>query len=296
MAKLFRRLSYLLRQRLVERELAQEVEFHRALHAEQLQRSGLDTESARRESARVMGNMTLAREDAQSIWIGRPLEAIWQDVRYAARSLRRNTFFSVVAVLTLAIGIAANVAMFSVIDAILLRPLPYRDPGRLVLIWVTDPARNVHEGATSFPTLTDWRRENKSITDLAFWRERAGNITGGGEPERVLGALASANLFRLLGVPPLLGRTFTADDERNREAVVVLSHRLWQRRFGGATSALGHMLEVDGRPLKIIGVMPPAFQFPTRDVQHWEPAALMSSWSTKPPVAERSWGNRQAEL
>lgn len=296
MSKLFRRVWYLLRQRRLERDLAQEVEFHRALHAEELQRRGLDMESARRESARVMGNMALAREDARRIWIGHALDGIWQDLRYAARSLRRNLFVAAVAVLTLSIGVAANAAMFSVINAILLRPLPYSDPDRLVLIWVADPARNIHEGATSFLTLTDWRRENKRITDLAFWQERAGNITGGGEPERVVGALASANLFPLLGVAPLVGRTFTAEEERQREAVVVLSHRLWQRRFGGATSALGQMLEVDGRPLQIIGVMPQGFQFPTGDVQHWEPATLMSAWSSKPPVAERSWGNRQAEL
>ena len=297
MFKLFRRIAYLFRQRSVERDLAQEVEFHRTLHAEHLQRHGLDAESARRASARVMGNMTLAREDARHIWIGRALDAVWQDVRYAARSLRRNMLFAGVAVLTLGLGVAVNAAMFSVINAILLRPLPYSDPDTLVLIWVADPPRNIHEGATSYLTLSDWRRENTSLTDLAFWRERAGNITGGGsEPERVVGALASANLFSLLGVSPVVGRTFTADEERKREAVVVLSHRLWQRRFGQATSALGQMLEVDGQLLEIIGVMPEGFQFPTPDVQHWEPATLMSGWSSKPVVAERSWGNRHAEL
>jgi predicted permease len=296
MTKLLRRLSYLLRQHRVERDLAQEIEFHRTLQAEQLQRNGLNAESAVRESVRVMGNMALAREDARHIWLGRAIDAVWQDVRYAARSLRRNKFFAAVAVLTLAVGISANAAMFSVINAILLRPLPYSDPDRLVLVWVADPARNIHEGPTSFLTLTDWRRENKSLSDLAFWQERAGNITGGVEPERVVGAFASANLFPLLGVPPLVGRTFTADEERKREAVVVVSHRLWQRRFGGARGALGQTLEIDGRPLRIIGVMPPGFQFPTRDVHHWEPATLMSSWSSKPPLAERSWGNRQAEL
>ena len=256
MAKLLRRLSYFLRLRRVERDLVEEVEFHRRLHAEQLQRRGLDAEAARRESARLMGNMALARDDARSIWIGHGLDGIRHDVVFAARSLRRNVFFAAVSVVTLGVGVAANAAMFSVINAILLRPLPYWDADRLVLVWVADPARNIHEGATSFPTLTDWRRESKSFTDLAFWQERAGNITGAGEPERVVGALTSANLFPLLGVPPLVGRTFTAEEERKREAVVVLSHRLWQRRFGGANSALGQILEVDGRPLQIIGVMP----------------------------------------
>jgi putative ABC transport system permease protein len=296
MLQLLRRIKYLLQQRRVDSDLAQEVEFHREMHAERFERDGLDRATAHSLSLRVMGNVTLAREDARHIWLGRVLDGISHDVRYAVRSLRRNMFFAVVAVLTLGAGVAANAAMFSVVNAILLRPLPYSDPDRLVLIWVADPARNIHEGATSYLTLTDWRRENRSLTDLAFWHERAGNITGGSEPERVVGALASANLFTLLGVPPLVGRTFTADEERRREAVVVLSHRLWQRRFGGAISALGQMLEVDGRPLQIIGVMPPGFPFPTRDVQHWEPATLTSAWSSKPAVAERSWGNRQAEL
>jgi len=296
MFKLFRRIKYLLQQSRVDRDLAQEVEFHRAMEAERLERDGLDRATAHSMSVRLMGNVTLAREDARQVWIGRACDRLWQDTRYAFRSLRRNVFFAAVAVLTLALGIAANTAMFSVIDAILLRPLPYADPDRLVLVWTADPARNIHEGATSYLTLNDWRTSNRSLADLAFWRERAGNITSGGEPERVVGALASANLFSLLGISPVVGRTFTVDEERERQAVVVLSHRLWQRRYGGAASAVGQILEVDGRQLHIIGVMPEGFHFPTKDVQHWEPATLMSAWSVKPVVADRSWGNRQEEL
>jgi len=296
MLKLFRRIRYLVQQRRADSDLVQEVEFHRAMQAERLERDGLDRAMAHGVSVRLMGNVTLAREDARQVWIGRAYDRIRQDTCFAFRSLRRNVFFAAVAVLTLALGIAANSAMFSVIDAILLRPLPYTDPDRLVLVWTADPARNIHEGATSYLTLNDWRRANKSFADLAFWRERAGNITGGGVPERVVGVLASSNLFELLGIPPVVGRTFTADEERDRDAVVVLSYRLWQRRFGGAVSAIGQTLAVDGRPLQIIGVMPEGFRFPTKDVQHWEPATLMSAWSTKPAVADRSWGNRHAEL
>jgi predicted permease len=296
MLKLLRRIRYLAQQRRVESDLAQEVEFHRAMEAERLERDGLDRAMARSASVRLMGNVTLAREDARQVWIGRAYDRTRQDTRFAFRSLRRNVSFTAIAVLTLALGIAANSAMFSVIDAILLRPLPYADPDRLVLVWTADPARNIHEGATSYLTLNDWRGANKSFADLAFWRERAGNITGGGVPERVVGVLASSNLFELLGMPPVAGRTFTADEERDREAVVVLSYRLWQRRFGGAANAIGQTLAVDGRPLQIIGVMPEGFQFPTKDVQHWEPATLMSSWSAKPVVADRSWGNRQEEF
>ena len=195
MLKLFRRLRYLALQTRSEAELREELEFHRTARQQHLQREGMSESDADDASRRALGNMVLAREDARQVWIGRACDRLWQDTRYAFRSLRRNVFFAAVAVLTLALGIAANTAMFSVIDAILLRPLPYADPDRLVLVWTADPARNIHEGATSYLTLNDWRSSNRSLADLAFWRERAGNITSGGEPERVVGALASANLF-----------------------------------------------------------------------------------------------------
>jgi putative ABC transport system permease protein len=296
MLKLFRRLRYLLRQQSLNDELRDELEFHRLERQRQLEREGLQPVEAEQASRRALGNLTLAYEDSRSVWVASWLERLCQDIRYATRSLRRNAFFASVAVLTLALGIGASAAMFSVIDAILLRPLPYADANRLVLIWTADPVRNIHEGATSYLTLSDWRNENETFTDLAFWRERAGNITNGGEPERVVGALASANLFQLLGISAEVGRTFTVDEERERAAVVVLSHRLWQRRFGGDPGTIGETLEIDGRPLRIIGVIPERFHFPTKDVQHWEPATLMSTWSAKPVVADRSWGNRHEEL
>ncbi len=296
MLRLFRRIEYLLRQRRLDRDLAEEVEFHRAMEAERLANDGVDRTTAHRLSVRVMGNVTLAREDARHVWIGQNCDRVWQDVRYTIRSLRRTKFFAAVAVMTLALGIGSNAAMFSVVNAILLRPLPYADPDRVVLVWTADPSRSIHEGSTSFLTLTDWRRENTRLADLAFWRERAGNITGSGEPERVVGALASANLFSLLGAKTVIGRTYTNDEQRTREPIVVLSYRLWQRRFGGSPDAIGQAIEVDGRRLRIIGVMPDGFRFPTPDVQHWEPATLMSAWSPKPAVADRSWSNRHAEI
>jgi predicted permease len=295
MLKLIRRLRYLVRLRHVEADLREELEFHRAERQRQFEREGIPTSEAVHASRHALGNMTLAREDARGIWVGLAVERTWQDLRYGARALRHNAVFTIVAVLTLALGIAATVAMFSVINTILLRPLPYADPDRLAVVWTADPARNIHEGATSFLTLNDWR-ENHQFADLAFWREHAGNLTGDGEPERVVGALTSSNLFSLLGVAPQVGRTFSTEEDRQREPVVVLAYPLSQRRFGSPSSAIGHDLEIDGRRLHIIGVMPEGFYFPTKDVQHWEPASLMSSWSQKPAVADRSWGNRYAEL
>jgi predicted permease len=293
---LWRRIVWWTRQRRADAELAAEIEFHRSARQAALERDGVPASQAVAASRRAMGNVRLAREDARGIWLWPVLERTWQDIRYGARSLAHSPGFTLVAISTLTLGIGVNTAMFSVVNAVLLRPLPYADPDRIVLIWTADPARNIHEGATSFPTFTDWRNENRHFVDLAFWREHAANLTAGGEPERVAGAFASANLFSLLGVNPALGRTFSGAEELRREPVVVLSHGLWKRRFGGNAAAIGQWLEMDGRRLQVIGVMPEGFYFPAKEVQHWKPATLMAAWSPKPAAAERSWGNRFAEL
>jgi predicted permease len=131
---------------------------------------------------------------------------------------------------------------------------------------------------------------------MAFWRAHSGNLTGAGEPERVMGAMASASLFPLLGVGPAIGRSYSADEERRREPVVVLSHRLWQRRFASNPGAIGQSIEIDGHRLEIIGVMPEGFYFPTKEIQLWVPTSLHVPWASKPMVAERSWSNRFADL
>jgi hypothetical protein len=161
MLKLFRRIHYFLRERRIDQDLTRELEVHRAMEAERLERGGLDPAIARAASLRAMGNLTLAREDVRSIWIGRVLEGAWQDARYGTRALRRNGVFTAVAVLTLALGIAANAAMFSVVNTILLRPLPYEDPDRLMLIWTADPARRTRGSPSSVLsatcTVTAWK-------------------------------------------------------------------------------------------------------------------------------------------
>ena len=296
MLKLFRRLHYLFSQRRVEAELAEEIEFHRAQKQTRLEEAGVPPVEAAYSTRRALGNVTLAREDARGVWVWAVLERTWQDIRYGARSLRHSPGFTLVAVITLTLGIGVNTAMFSVVNAVLLRPLPYADPDRLAMIWTADPARNIHEAGTSFPTFTDWRRESRQFADMAFWRTHSGNLTGAVEPERVMGAMASASVFPLLGVTPAIGRFYSADEEQRREAVVVLSHRLWQRRFGSNPGAIGQSIEIDGHRLEIIGVMPEGFYFPTKEVQHWVPASLYGPWAPKPVPAERSWSNRFADL
>jgi len=302
--RVMRRLRQLFRSRQIDRDLAQEIETHRALLREDLERRGLTPEVADAASRRALGNTTLAREDARSVWRWAAIERLWQDVGYGARMLRRNPSFTGVAVMTLALGLGATTAMFSVVNAVLLRPLPFHDPDRLVAISIADPSRDIREAGTSFPTVNDWRTQNQRFTDLAIWATAAARIQAGSEPERVATGFVSANLFTVLGVAPAIGRVFTAEEETARERVVVLSHALWQRRFGSDREVVGRMLEIDGESpegavepiqrVRIIGVMPDGFFFPNRETQFWRPATLLGI-DGKPKLYERQWTDRHTD-
>ena len=200
------------------------------------------------------------------------LETLRQDLRYGLRQLLRNPGFTLLAVLTLALGIGANSAIFSVVDSVLLRRLPFRDAGRLVMVWL----RHRPDGATdvtSYPNYLDWKRQS-AFSGMAAFAPRGVNVTGdGGDPERAPAALVSADFFPVLEVAPALGRAFEAREEQpGADAVVLLSHGLWQRRFGADPRALGRTLRVNGRTLTIVGVLPAGFDFPS-GAQLWLPLA-----------------------
>jgi putative ABC transport system permease protein len=186
------------------------------------------------------------------------------DLRYALRLLRRSPGFTLVAVATLALGIGANAALFSVVSATLLRPLPFPEPDRLVTVWkgqVTDPART---NITSLPVFRDWKERSNVFEDLALFGSggRGYNLTGSPAPEQVPGNRVTASFFTVLAVPPLHGRTFLPEeDEPGQDGVVVLSHGLWKRRFGGDASIVGRTMLIDGRPRTVVGVMPAHFKF-----------------------------------
>jgi putative ABC transport system permease protein len=209
------------------------------------------------------------------------LADLWQDLRYAARTLRKDRGFTITAVLTLALGIGATTGIFSVINGVLLRSLPYKDPHQLVMLWTDDRRHEIHEALTSYPNFEDRKKQSRLFEDMAiFSKPTAMNLTSADETERIVGERVSPNLFSLLGVPPLLGQYFSSEQADNRERVVMLSYGLWLRRFGGATDVVGKSLEIDGKSSRIVGVMPAAFEFPSSETQLWEPHSLEPRWNT----------------
>src|SRR5262245_51691006 len=204
------------------------------------------------------------------------------DLKYALRMLRRRPAFLAAAIGTLALGIGANTAIFTVISSVLLRPLPYPKADRLALVWQRLP--QLPQIRVSYPDYLDWRERTRTFTGLAVFNpSRSFTLTGDGEPERVPGALISANLFEVAGVPPALGRAPTAAEDRpGGDPVVGLSDGLWRRRSGADPDAIGASLTVDGRTCRIVGVMPATFEFPAR-AQLWVPVG---------PIADGSMMNR----
>jgi putative ABC transport system permease protein len=200
------------------------------------------------------------------------VETLWQDLRYGLRQLRRRPGFTAVAVLTLAVGIGANTAIFSVVDGVLLAPLPYEDPGRLVYVWSAEKARGINQSTVSIPDLRDWREQNRVFDGMAGWWIGGYNLSGGDQPRQVEGWRVSPNFFAVLGASPALGRTFAPDGEQvEKDRVVILSHSLWTSAFANNPNILGRTIEVDGEPHTVIGVMPAEFSSPFPSVQLWMP-------------------------
>ena len=258
----------------VEREIDTELRDHEDRLAERLEREGLARDAARREAQRRLGDAVRLREAAYDVRGGGFVESVLHDVRYGWRTLRRNPGFTIAALLTLALGIGANSAIFSVASGVLLRPLPYPDPNRLAMVWMTNSRINLLEDWHSFPNYWDYRTQNTTFDDMAVFNGTSRTLTGEGDPDRLIGAHGSAHLFDVLGVRPIRGRVYSeAEDRPGANRVVVLSHGLWQRRFGGRDDAIGKKIDLSGITTEIIGVMPPGFAFPTRETEFWMPTA-----------------------
>src|SRR5438270_144013 len=191
-----------------------------------------------------------------------------RDLRHAVRSLVRAPGFTAAAALTLALGIGADTAVFSVVDALLLRPLPYQSPDRLVMVWDQLPKLGLDQFPAPFFNYFEYKQRNQVFEDIAAFHFDELNLSGSSSnaaPERIEAMVVSANLFPVLGVAPQLGRGFTAEENQpGREASIILSHALWTRRFGAEHNLLGQMLRINDRLLRVVGIMPPSFQFTIR--------------------------------
>ena len=196
-----------------------------------------------------------------------------RDVRYALRSIVRNPGFAGIALLTFAVGIGVNTAVFSVFDGVLLRPLPYPDADRITMMWVDNRQQGIREDIGSYPTYLDWRDQNTTYAHVGAFTGASFTLTGAGDPERIRGALTTAGFHDVMGLQPVLGRLYTeAEEQDGRDDVVLLSYGLWQRQFGGAPDVLGRTMTLSGVPHEIIGVMPATLRVPD-DAQVWKPLA-----------------------
>ena len=203
------------------------------------------------------------------------MESIFADIRYGLRSLLKRRGATAIALVTLALGIGVNTAIFSAVDSILLRPMPFKDPDRLVSVWEQTPALGIQQNQAAPANFFDLRDQNQSFEALGAYGPLDINLTGGGDPERLDGQLVTANVFSILGVAPALGRTFLPnEDQPGQEHVVVLSDALWQRRFNRDPSILNRNITLNGESFTVVGVMPRGFFFPLREIELWVPWAM----------------------
>jgi len=249
-----------------ERRLAEEMRFHLEMEAEKNAREGMPPHEARRAAAARFGGVEAHKESVRDARGFRWMDDLLCDVRYACRSLRRTPAFAGIAVATLAIGIGVTTAVFTVFNAVLLRPLPFRDAERLAVVYAQNLEMQETEVNISYPDYLDWQRRVRAFTGLAVFNWGAYTLSGGAESaERVNGAEISANLLPVLGVEPLMGRNFTPDEgQPGRNRVMLIGYGLWKRRYAGDPAIVGRSITVDGFPYTIVGVMPPDFQFPFR--------------------------------
>jgi putative ABC transport system permease protein len=256
------RLLSIVRRDAIEDGLNEEMRFHIDQQTEKNIRRGLTPVEARRQALVRFGGVERVKEDTRDEFRPALFEDFLRDLRYGARALLRAPGFTAVATLTLALGIGANTAIFSVVNTVLLKPLSYRAPDRLVFVWERNTAIGKDRDLVAPPNYLDWKAQNGVFDALGAYRTGGFNMTGVGEPESVTAIFISSSMFRVLGVEPLIGRTFTQEEEQKRIRVVVLRHEFWQRRFGGDRSIVGKSITLADTPNIVIGVMPPEFRFP----------------------------------
>jgi len=277
------RLRELFRLRRIDLELGEELETHLSLLEDEYVRRGLGRAEARRAARLDLGGLDQTKELVRDRRGFRPMETLAHDVRYAIRLLAKSPGFTIAAVVTLALGIGANAAIFSLVDAVMLRPLPYPEPQRLVSIWEVgykSGARSVVAPAN----YADYAQRARSFSAMAAFQPAGKNLTGDGEPERLAAEEVTASYFQTLGVMPAIGRPFAPDENRDgQDDVAVISHGLWQRRFGGDMGILARKVRLDNRVYRVIGVMPEGFQAPS-DARGSDPVDVLAPLVVPPEV------------
>ncbi len=236
--------------------------------------AGMTAEEARYAALRAFGNPALVREQARAAWSWNVLELLLGDIRYGVRTLRRTPEFAATAMVVMALGIGANVALFTIVRSVLLKPLPFRDPDRLVRLYEQSSEGKSPYNPSAAGVFAEWKKQSKSFIDLAICGYAGYNLSGqGGQlPETVRAATFSWNLLPMLGVQPALGRNFSADEDRpGANPAVLLSWGLWKRRFGGSAGIVNQTILLDAKPYTVVGVMPEWFGYPDAAIQLWTP-------------------------
>ena len=266
------RFRMLLGRRSAGSQLRDELDFHLERQIAENIAAGMAPREARNAALRAFGNPEQLREQARASWSWTGLEMLLHDLRQGMRSLQRAPGFSAIVILVLALGIGANVALFSVVHSVLLTALPFADAGQLVRVFEADSRGRYQDNIVAGGCFAAWKSQSKSFTDLATKRSTGYNLSGSNNqlPEFVHAQIASWNIFPLLGVKPAMGRLFTADDDRpGAEGTVVLTWGLWKRRYAGDPAIVGQTIQLDARPFTVIGVLPAWFQYPDAKVQLW---------------------------
>jgi len=272
--RIWMRVQSLLRRRENTRRLNDEIAFHLEQQIAENVAAGMSQEQARRAALRTFGNPDAVKEETQDTWGWTRLEQVTRDLRNGVRSLWRTPRFALAAVFVMALGIGATTAMFAVVRSVLLEPLPFKEPARLLRLYEYFDEK-FRFNASAAGVFAEWKRQSTHFSDLAiFTFETSYNLseTGGQLPEKIGGAECSASLFTTLGAQPALGRTFTTEEDRPQaNGTVVLSWGLWKRRFGGNASILGQTIRLDAKPYTVVGVMPAWFAYPEQSAQLWTP-------------------------
>ena len=294
-------LRTLFRRRDVDQELDDEIAHYIEQATRENIRAGMTAAEAERMARVRLGSVSSVHEEALSRRWESGIESVLSDLGTGLRTLRKNPGFTAAAVVTIALGIGANTAMFSVFNAVMLRPLPWRDADQLALIWTNDVARGLHREATAYSTITDWRSSNRTFQDMAFYTTQRvapmSNDPGAGRG-RSRAALVSENLFELLGVRPAMGRAITSADLAERANVAVISHSFWQRWFAGRPDIIGATMTVDDASkgglgsITVVGVMPPGFYWPDRQTEIWSPATTYWRFARESSERFPDWARR----